>query len=150
MQFPHTPRLPCTQCLSLFIFSTLRRKSCYNSTARKLLTLTRGYLAVIVTTSDWFEVQIKKNMNIICFNFSEVQNGFKLLFLSLPHQNLQLPFFAHPLLLNSSSARWNFQNSILPAPGESFKVLKVLKVNLSLVQASAQTSHSRQRRFLVH
>ena len=53
MHFQRTSCLPrCTQCLCLFIFCTLHRKSCYNSTARKLLTLTQGYLAVIVTISD--------------------------------------------------------------------------------------------------
>ena len=40
---------------------------------------------------------------------SEADDGFQLLFLPLPDQNLQLPLLAHPLLLNSSVKRWNLR-----------------------------------------
>ena len=57
-----------------------------------------------------------------------------------------------PFLCSSSVAQF-FQRQVklskFNSSSASFKVLNV-GVNLSLVQASAQTSHSRQRRFLVH
>ena len=111
MHFPRTSCLSrCTQCLCLFIFCTLHRKSCYNSTARKLLTLTRGYLAVIVTTSDWFEVQIKKLWISYASIFQKcrmVSNSSSSLFLIRTSSSLSL------LILCCS---------ILPAPGETFKI----------------------------